>query len=601
MKLKIEKLQAGGYLSYQPLPIIPDAQTPQVAPAEKEDDKDKKDGYLDKEVLGKMLGSGITTDVIEYSEKLEQAHSEYASMSDFQKASYKGRQIRSLLKGDMGQLNALMRSKNMFDKSIETAKSNGALEEFAVTDGAMVVKERSTGKVTAVSFAQFAQDKDAESPKYQALTNAQLAEEREFNKQLISNTTVFSVLNYGKGIEKVKAEIFASVQNLGKDKKSVQNGEFTQMDPEDVQNFVQAAQQGMFKVKSGQSIETNSPQLEKAKQAMWLNLSDNSKNVLRARAANQVGDSADIEKMAMTMAASLLDPQESTSISKTYDESMRAGAKGKGGGDKEKMADLGPNGQAYAGGTNMVPLSQIGPFGVNIEGFGNALPVSNYTNEKNERVSLRNAGKLNELSYLSKAFTVNGDQVQPDTTVITGDAYVSKLPYTIDAQGNYKIDEEGSKRWAEYEKALGQIPEQERTALKQSELKTKFDVQNFKVKKFIVAEASSYDPSFWGSRDENYYQKLEGPELDMLGELVDSKEDNVRDWIDNSAHKHLIFIPAKDEATFNNVDKNYMRVPESVYDPRGGYNQGRGGMNSMQGESMGSSLIPQNVNSILEQ
>ena len=44
--------------------------------------------------------------------------------------------------------------------------------------------------------------------------------------------------------------------------------------------------------------------------------------------------------------------------------------------------------------------------------------------------------------------------------------------------------------------------------------------------------------------------------------------------VDYSAHKHLVFIPAKDEASARFADANSARVAESVYDVAKGFNAG---------------------------
>lgn len=582
MKLNEVKIyQAGGYLSYQPIPMVPEGQ-PQVsgptAPEKKEEE------YLDKSVLDKMLGQGITTDVMQYSQKLQSAYQEYNSMSEFQRSSYKGKQLRQMLKGDLGELNALMRGKTTFDGAIANAKTNGALEELAVTNNGMVVKDES-GKINIISFAQYAADNNSEKKKYQALTNAQLAEEREYNKQLIGNSAVYSVLNFGIGVDKVKDEVYKIIATIGKSSKSVTNSAYEKNDAEDVQQLIAAAKQGQFKVKSGESMETNSPQIESAKQTMWLNLSENSKSVLRARAATMVTSPGEIEKVAKTMAVSLLDPHLSTSSGKVYDESLRAGAGGKGAGGSEKMADMGATEMAAHGRSNAMPISQIAN-GLKIEGMAFAIPPTNYTDVNNQRVPLSNAGKLNQISYLSKAFVGNGDAVNPDTTVIVGDAFYTTLPVTRDENGNMKIDEEGSKRWAEYENALSKIPVSQQSEMVKSSLKHKYGAQNLMTQKMIVAEAASFADKFFDDRDEKYYQKITGAAEKKLGDIVDPDEKSVRSWLDNSAYKHLVFIPAKDEASSRFVDGNSARIPDAAYDVRH-FNTGANGANIYQGQQMG--------------
>lgn len=595
---EITKYQAGGYIAYQPLPIIPQGQ-PAAAPQQMEGTDKKEDApYLDKSTLNKMIGDGITTDVMAYSEQMNAAAEQYARMNDFQKNSYKGKQLRSMLKGDLGQLNALVRGKKTLDESINNAKSNNALEELAVTSDGMVVRDESTGKITTVSFAQFAADNNKKDKKFSALTNAQLAEEREFNKQLIGNSGVYSILNYGKGIDKVKEEVLKTVQNLGSSSRSVSNGSFEPSDREDVQQLIAAAKNGSFKTKSGQSESTNSPQIQKAKMAMWMNLSSNAKSVLRARAAQEVTSPGEIEKYAMTMAASLLDPMEDVSTSKMYDESLRAGAAGKGAnGGNEPMTEFGAVQAAFNGRSNAVPLSQIGDAGVKIEGRAYALPPSVYTDSQNKRVSLQNAGGLNQIATLSQAFVGNGDKVRPQDTIITGDAYYTELPVKRGENGQMAIDEEGSKRWAAYQDELSRIPASQQTALKKSELKQKHGAQNLQTQKFVVAEAVSYDDSYsmWSNRDSKFYQDVDKSTRKYVEEALDPEQKTQGRsgflGIDKAMHKHLVYIPAKDELSAREADGLHANISKGAVDIRT-FNTGNNGANIAQGRTLQES-VPQ--------
>lgn len=576
---RVKSYQAGGYLTYQPLPMIPEAQ-PQVEGGGQDPSKTKaaegEDTYLEKSILSKMLGQGITTDVMAYSDQLQGAYQEYNAMNDFQRNSYRGKHLRTILKGDMGQLNALIRSKTTLDNSIQKATANGAMEEYAVTNNGMVVKDVSTGKVTQVSFQQFAADNNNKDKKYEALTNAQLAEEREYNKQLIGNSGVFSILNYGKGMEKIKEEIMKVTQNLGRTANSVTNASFERGDAQDMQELITAAKQGVFKAKSGESTDTNSPQIEAAKLAMWANLSENSKAVLRARAANTVQNPSDIEKMAQTMAASLLDPQTTTISSKVYDETLRGGGKAGGAGANEKMANMGATEMAFHGRNDATPLSMIGDYGVKIDGMGYALPPQLYTDSENKRLPLSSAGKLNQVAYLSKAFAADGSTISPNNTMIIGDAYFAKLPVIKDENGNMKIDQEGAKKWAQFEDEFSRLPQSQQTPMKESELKQKYNVSNLQIERLVVAEAASYDNkySIFSDRNEDYYKKLDKETEKLLAETVDPDSKGPRSGIDYAAHKHLVFMPAKQEASARFADNNSARVAERVYDVGKGFNTG---------------------------
>lgn len=579
----VKLLQAGGYVTYQPLPMAPQPQPQQQAPQEQQADE----GYLDKGILDKMLGKGITTDVMQYSQQLQQAYQQYQTMSDLQRNSYKGRQIRQMLKGDLGSLNALIRAKDTFDDSIKNAKSNDSLDEYAVTSNGMVVRNNETGKIDSVSFSEYAKDNGGEGKKYTALTNAQLAEQREYNKDLINNSAVFNVLNFGKGMSKIQEEVYKIVGSIGRTSNTVANGSFTTGDAQDVKELMQAARAGAFKIKSGESDETNQPQIEAAKHALWTNLSENSKAVLRARAASMTNSPGDIDKLAYNMMASLLDPHTTTETRKTYDETLTKAGKLAGGSDK--MAKVGPYGMAFSGGSDNISLTQIGPQGARINGVASAIPADAYRGKDNTLVPLANAGKLASISYISKAFTANGDKVDPNLTVVTGDAYHTQLPYTRGENGEYKIDEEGAKKYAEYEQALKahNIPKDSAQA---AQVAQDMGVQNLQIGHFVVAEASSYADHFFNDRDKNYYEEVGGVDKDALKTIVDpdGKITHHYGFFNNDAHKHLIFIPAKSMDKWNSLDGNDAKVPESVYEIGRGYNTGPGGMDINKGTTLNS-------------
>ncbi len=593
--MKVKQLQTGGYINYEPNPMVPQ-QSVQQPQQEAAQPAASQEAYLDKGILEKMLGKGITTDVIDYSQKLDEASNQYEKMSDAQRNTYRGKSLRSLLKGDLGQLNGLIRAKEMFDDSIKTAKENGALSEFAVTPHGMIVKNQA-GNIEEMTFSDYAKQKD--SGKITALTNGQLAEEREYNKQLMGKSSVFSILNYGKGIDKVQDEVLKIVGTIGRSSSSVSKGEYSGgVSADDMQQLQQAAKSGLFKVKAGESTESNSDQINMAKQAMWMTLSDNSKAVLRARAAEMGADPSKLDKVAQNLAASLLDPHTAISKSVTMDESYANAKAGKAGTGKDApQADIGAHTMAFSGASNTIPLSSIGPEGVKIDGFASPLPTQDYSGKDGERVTLRNSAKLNNLAQLNKAFVANGDKVNPDTTVITGNAYISQpLPYTIDDKGNFKIDRDGAKKYAIYQDVVSKLSKSDPNYhAKVAQLANEYHVNGIQVRKFIVAEATSYADEYWDSRDKNYYQKVTGAEKEAVGDIVDPNSESVKKHFDNDAHKHLIFIPSNDLSSYVEADGNHATVDKSTYALKNGFNTGNGGNYIDRGQSIMTTVTPQQM------
>ena len=584
MKVNIQKLQAGGYLNYQPVSTAPTPQQPQQAQqASQQGQGDDIESYMDPAIMRRMLGKGITTDVMQYSQQMQSAFQQYQYMNDFQRNSYQGRQIRMMLKGDIGQLNALVRSKQDFDNAVSDAKSKDALGELAATNSGMVVRDNDSGKITEVGFAEYAKNKN----KYNALTVGQLAEQREYNQSLVGNSGVFSVISSAVGMPKVQEEVYKAIEKIGHSTVSSANGSFQSDQIDNISQLAEAAKSGAFKIKSGESHETNAPQIKMAQQALWMNLSPGAKATLRARAATMTTKPEEIDGVAYNMMSALLNPHLETKDTQTFDESMTKSGKASSGGLSGKMSDWGPHGQAFSMANDVVPLSQISPNGVRIDGFAAAIPNEDYTGKDNERVPLANT-KLAGLGYISQAFTANGDKVDPNLTSVTGDAYVTELPFTDDGNGNYKIDTEGAKKFAQYIAAKRNSgvnynqdgsPATQEDAQKDAQLREQTGVSNMATKKFIVANVSSFDNSYFTSRDKDYYHNIEGSDKEALQKILDPDGSLTKHFhfFQNDAHQHVIYIPAKGLKTWNAADKNYAKVPQEAYEITQGYGRGNDG------------------------
>jgi len=592
MKINIKNLQSGGYLNYQAVPTNEVLPQQQQAPQQQnggptgQSETDTPETYLDPAIMRRMLGKGITTDTMNYSQQLQSAYQQYQFMNDFQRNSYQGRQIRMMLKGDLGQLNALVRSKQDFDTSVENARSNNALGELAATDSGMIVRDNDSGKITQVGFAEYAQNKN----KYNPLTNAQLAEQREYNQSLSGNSAIFGVLNSAVGMPKIQEEVYKALDKIGRSSNTVVNGTFQSNQADNIAELAEAAKSGAFKIKNGQTTENNSMQIKAAQQALWVNLSPGAKATLRARAATETSDPNQIDGVAYNMMSQLLNPAYEEKNTTTFDETMTKGSKAAKASDKQ--ADWGPYGQAFSMTIDTVPYSITAPDltkkqAVKVDTYGSAVPVEAYTGKDNEKIPLANT-KLAGLTYLDQAFTANGDKVNPNLTSITGEAYVTEMPFTTDGNGNYSIDIEGAKKFAQYldAKKSSSInynqqgnPLTQEDAIKDAQLRQQTGVTGMQTKKFVAALTSSFDDEFFTSRDGDYYKNIDGTNKEVLQKILDpdgSLTKHYHFW-QNDARQHVIYIPMKGLPTWNAKDGNYAKVPQEAYEIQQGYGQGNDG------------------------
>jgi hypothetical protein len=573
----IKKYQEGGYVTYRPIPITPQqVQSPAVPPETPE----AKDEGLDKEVLKKMVGEGITTDVMAYSQQVNSAYQQYAMMDDNMKNSFRGRQLRLVMKGDLGQLNALARGKKYLDQALENADKNGALDEAAVTADGVVVKDASTGRISTMSFGQYAKAKGDPDNKFQTLTNAQLAEEREMNPQLLGNSTVFSIIKYATGMEKIKEEVYKVLPTLGSISVTKSSGAFggsiggDQGEGDSASALEQAAASGAFKIKDGTTYATNVPAIEKAKHDLWNSLSPGAKATLRMKAATLVDDPGQIDQAAASLAANLLDPKQTTISKEIHDETYKKMGKGAGG-DKEDP--VGPNEAAFNFRLHNTSVAITGPHGAKINSMGSVLPVDNYQAADGKRTTLQDATSIAKIADVHNAFTVNGDKVDPKRTMINGRMYFTYLPLTVGEDGTQKVDEAGAAKWAQVQHDHpGESP---------AELARTYGVQ-LNVKPVVVGEAVSFSDSkfhWFDGRDNNYYTPADDQTEKYAREIIDPKHKDVAGMIDHTAHTHLIIMNAGSESEFRDSDNNKVYAPKSAFDIRT-YNTGPNGANIEQGQ-----------------
>ena len=572
---KISKLQTGGYLQYRPLTRQPDVIPEQeTAPAAKQGRAAKDDSGIDDKGLEKLLGNGITNDVMAFSDQMKLVENEYASLSDVEKEGPKGRHLRQQLKGNFGELNALLRSKVTFDNAIAKASAAGGLEEFAVVQGGFVVKQ-ADGNLGKISFSQFAKDKASGEMNYKTLTNSELAREREYNKGLIGNNSVFSILEYSKGIHNVQKEVLDIAGGLGKTSNSTSTGAYDEGTVEAMREAKIAAGQGLFKVKESQSMSTNKPQIERAKQVMWSMLPDNSKNVLRARAAMLETDPSKVEQRAAMLAMDLLDPRVDQAQTSVTDMAYSKGAKATGGkGGSDPLGEVGEREAAINGKTQQEHMELLSDYGVDIQTRMNVLPKDDITRKNKDGVIVPTtvaSSELGKYAYVNQATALNGDKIDPTQTMFTGEAYYTRIPVRKQANGGLTLDEEGAKKLASAENEIRNLPPAQDNKMNRERIMQKHGANALNIQEVVIAEAASFDDkyTFWGlrgKRDSKYFKDADGATKQLLQEVVDPDGKGATNWIDYKSYKHLVIIPSKGERTARYADKNALYAPKSGWD-----------------------------------
>lgn len=301
-------------MTFQSIPLVPEGQ-PQQAAAQAEPTKAAQapNAVLDKDIIKEMAGKGVMNDVLEYKEEVENAYNTYAGLTDVQKNTTFGRKLRSTMQGDIGRLNSLQRLGLDFDAAKKTVESNGANDEIAVTNRGMIVKDMSTGDISEIDPSKFV-TMYKENKNLKPLTNSQLIEEREYNKKLAFQTKPIEVLKNAKGMEKIKSEIWGILGHIGSTTVESSGNRMIDASNEEtakaLNSLVGMAREGVYDVSQMQSKETNHDQLQAAATAMWTNMSESARSVLKARAA--IRGEENVEKAAMEDMVSLLSPYSKT-------------------------------------------------------------------------------------------------------------------------------------------------------------------------------------------------------------------------------------------------------------------------------------------------
>lgn len=346
---KINRYQAGGpFMVYQPLPIIPPQQS--VMPGGERQDAEvlEANGVLDKDLIKDLLGKGLTNDVMAFATAVENAYQQYEQMSDIERNTTYGRKLRSIMKGDLATLNQLARNKALFDTALKKVETNNADSDYAVTRRGVMVKNEETGQLAEVTHEEYIENLQGNS-KFRILTNAELVNEREYNPNLINDTKSLEVLNNAVGIRGVKEEVTKILANLGSEKKSLSRDQYLLIGDEKslqsgAKDLVGMGVNGYYKISQLNENDSNATNIQLAAETMWMNLSDNAKSLLKARAIAQGVDSSELDNAAKEMAISLLSPslKLSTTDKRTADfDSTMTKAAGGSGGDEAYTDDIG--------------------------------------------------------------------------------------------------------------------------------------------------------------------------------------------------------------------------------------------------------------------
>ena len=375
MNFKINKYQTGGLIAVQSLPFqsYPTSSgSSEASSKSSKSDSSNEDTKLADALLKEMVGKAITNDVMKYKDDIDTAFQKYASMGDLERNSFEGRKLKDFISGrDFSQINRLQRSKELFDSSIKIVNENKSYDEIAITTNGIIALNQENGNIENISIKDYSQDVNEGANKYKALTNSELINLREVDPRFTNNNNIFSYLQMSKGMPVIKNEIDQYLSNVGKSVESSTTNEFVKGNNKKILNSVaeiqKEASDDIFDVQTMVKKSTNDNQLKMALEAIWSNLSDGSKQVLKARAAKSGVAPDQVDKTAKgfvaLMVAGRLDTIDEMSNKVDYSGEL----------SKEKKSAK----TAAEGTTDLGPIALLAPMGAPMQKY-TVHPGSNF-------------------------------------------------------------------------------------------------------------------------------------------------------------------------------------------------------------------------------
>lgn len=569
MKL-VSKLQLGGGVVFTPSSIIPGEQ--QQSPSA----KPEKPEYMDNSIKKSLAGSGLMNDITLFSNKIQKAETEYAGLTSYEKNGIIGQRLRAAMQGNLKELNDLKINYEEFKRSAAYLEKNGTEDVPATYKNNYVIKD-SKGAIKMVSFDQYSKDKQKGSADYQILTAGELLEERNTNMALANNTSLFGIVNSTRSMKSVREEMFAILGKFnGKDANEiVKSGYLSPDEARSLTAITKELQSGVFKYEDIEKNESNKRQMEAAMKVLFSSLDGGAKNALMSHLYQNGSTSETLAKDLQDLMTNMVVGQSSTSHTKkqTVDYDASASKEAGSSGGSMKVENVGFGEQASTGNTTRVPINMITRAGEGLNLAAAVAPQEYIVGKNKEKLTLDRTN-LNDVGFVSQAFTVDGKKVNATHTVPIGEVYYTQVPVIEDRFGNKKLDIDGMKRRDQMTKELeakgitkefSQLSPAEKLTYKS--LMDKYGVYpgQQKTETVLVCNALSYDPEDsklfdWSDRDDSQWYKKATSEQDQILKETVSKDAKGRSWGEDSRWEHLIFIPTKGSDAARAFDGNQLKV-----------------------------------------
>ena len=341
MKLNIKKFQEGGQLApwvgYSPFfqPIGREEGTLAVANSSAKSGDTKIDNSQKqlKDIIGQMVGKGLTNEVNYFAEQVGNIFAD----TDLLGQPISVRQYTGLV----SRLNEIQNNKQIFDQAKEHALSKGTLSEAAVDYSGNLFAQNTNGELVMITPDQYSEDREG----YRILTNNDLLTLRNNSRAYIFDNSLSQTVAGSLNINDISKRIEDIVKSIGVEKQSsdyyFDKARATQLErglQAIVSEKLNTAPDGTFKLTEEVSTQRKNANL--ALNYIWNNLDQQSRNTLIARAA--INNTGDPRENAIESIKNILIFGTDHSYSQSLKDEAIEGKSGSGSGGSGGMTDINP-------------------------------------------------------------------------------------------------------------------------------------------------------------------------------------------------------------------------------------------------------------------
>lgn len=341
MKLNIKKFQEGGQLApwvgYSPFfqPIGREEGTSAVANSSAKSGDTKIDNSQKqlKDIIGQMVGKGLTNEVNYFAEQVGNIFAD----TDLLGQPISVRQYTGLV----SRLNEIQNNKQIFDQAKEHALSKGTLSEAAIDYSGNLFAQNSNGELVMITPDQYSENRE----EYRVLTNNDLLTLRNNSKAYIFDNSLSQTVAGSLNINDISKRIEEIVKSIGVEKQS-SDYYFDKARANQLEKGLQAivseklnvAPDGTFKLT--EEVATQRKNANLALNYIWNNLDQQSRNTLIARAA--INNTGDPRENAIESIKNILIFGTDHSYSQSLKDENIEGKSGNGSGGKGGLTDINP-------------------------------------------------------------------------------------------------------------------------------------------------------------------------------------------------------------------------------------------------------------------